>query len=146
MPEYKESLISTKLIQHFLEEELQAEDPDALLVRNLWVDSTGAEASRAPKLSRAAQGHVYILEDTSTILRGQLNSQKPVYPPGFRNQGITIAQRELRLIGAEFSPRNVNLNLAQLWVQIQLFTHVCAQIYTRDQWYNAICVVNKQVL
>lgn len=82
------------------------------------MDPTDTEASRAPKHSRASQGHVYVLEDTSPILRGQLNSQKPVYPQEFRNQGVPIAQRELRLVGAEFSARNVNLNLARLWVQV----------------------------
>lgn len=118
MPEYRESLISAKLIQYFLEKEAHPEDQDALLVQNLWVDPTDAEVRNAPGGSRIADGYVYVLKDNTNVLRGQRNSQKPVYPPQYSNQGVPIVQQGLRLTGVNFSPRNVILNLEKIWVQV----------------------------
>ncbi|KAH7908556.1 hypothetical protein BJ138DRAFT_340174 [Hygrophoropsis aurantiaca] len=140
MPEYKESLISGHTIRHFM----NAQPPESLYLLNLWVDPTAKEMKSAVSGTRESQGLVYALKDDTTIKRGQLNSQKPVYPPGYANMATPISHHRFQLVGVEFSPRNVILNLGKQWLQIQLFTHVCAQVYTRSDWEDAICKVHRK--
>ncbi|KAH7921563.1 hypothetical protein BV22DRAFT_721541 [Leucogyrophana mollusca] len=138
MPEYRESLIAGETIRHFL----SSQPLGSLAVLNLWIDPTDKEVKKAPKTSCASRGYVYIMDDASKVKRGQLNSQKQVYPSAFANSGLPISQCGLCLVDVEFSARNVILNLDRQWLQIQLFTHTCAQIYTRVDWEQGICCVD----
>ncbi|KZP14198.1 hypothetical protein FIBSPDRAFT_959913 [Athelia psychrophila] len=54
-----------------------------------------------------------------------------------------IQQRDLRLRSVAFAARNVILDFGSAWAQVQLFTHTNLQIYTRSEWYDTICLVDK---
>lgn len=163
MPEYGESLISWLICFIFLTWLKFNGDPHIL---NLWADPTTKEINAARKGSPVATGHVYVLDHTSNIKRGQRHSQKPLYPPAFKKSKQPISSLQLTLNKVEFAARNVVFDLGSIWLQVfyysilliyhaapsltscikaQLFTHTMAQVYTRTDWEDAICKVPASV-
>jgi hypothetical protein len=116
MPEYGESWISQLLIYLWMLWMLSV--GGSLDVLNIWLDATDTEQKAFPAGSRARQGHVYPIDDTSTVIRGQRNNQKHVYPPAYAKSGVPIVSRGLKLQDVVFAARNVILNLGPQWVQV----------------------------
>src|ERR1700681_2426088 len=101
MPEYRESLISQLLISNWMLS--MVANSGSLHVLNIWIDATDSEQVSFPPGSPARNGHVYAITDTSTVVRGQKNSQKPIYPPMYARSGISIADRGLQLADVIFA-------------------------------------------
>ncbi|KAK7036928.1 hypothetical protein R3P38DRAFT_3480764 [Favolaschia claudopus] len=151
MPEFYEALVSALLCIYFL----NSSPPGSLLVKNLWADATIAESTDHPEGSRAALGHVYPLESTCTALRGSSDAQTPLYPPPFatklddpKDPPIPIIKRGLTLVEVETHPRNVILRFKDnvskdCWCQVQLLKHTVAQAFSKKDWDEAVCKVNR---
>ncbi|KAK7057079.1 hypothetical protein R3P38DRAFT_3544272 [Favolaschia claudopus] len=151
MPEFCEALVSALLCIYFL----NSSPPGSLLVKNLWADATIAESTDHPEGSRAALGHVYPLESTCTALRGSSDAQTPLYPPPFatklddpKDPPIPIIKRGLTLVEVETHPRNVILRFKDnvskdCWCQVQLLKHTVAQAFSKKDWDEAVCKVNR---
>ncbi|KAI0685134.1 hypothetical protein BC835DRAFT_1421541 [Cytidiella melzeri] len=151
MPEINECKCSGYLVQAFISDikaqaAKQGDADKEPRVLNLWADPTRDESTRSSD-ERAHAGHVYQLKPTAQIERGQNGSQTMVYPEALGNRRkITVKDQHLFLAEADWTPRDVvlrfrNLFGQSLYAQVKLFTHVLAQVYTREQWENAIMVV-----
>lgn len=79
MPETRETAGSGLVAQLGLET-AQATG-SCLIVEHIVADATGAEAEATDAPDCAKQGLPYPLSPTSTIVRGSLSHQTPVYPP-----------------------------------------------------------------
>lgn len=91
MPDLIESVAHGILVQT-----LFADNADAdWKLQNIWADATTAEMSAAPEGSRAREGHVYPLDNTSTIKRGDIKSQNPVWPPMWSSDAMSAAESSL---------------------------------------------------
>lgn len=91
MPDLIESVAHGILVQN-----LFADNADAdWKLQNIWVDATTAEMSAAPEGSRAREGHVYPLDNTSSIKRGDIKSQNPVWPPMWSSDAMSVAESSL---------------------------------------------------
>lgn len=120
MPELPESLMSGMIVHYFLTSLMSKGLAHNLFVQNIWVESTKPEMARAKKGTPEASGLPYPLRDNAKIMRGQLNSQRPVYPPHFANKG-TISTHGLQLKAVEYDSRNVVMNLGVIWLQVCSF-------------------------
>jgi hypothetical protein len=106
MPEAKEALSSGKQSQHYIENTMSAQRE----LKNFWIDSTEAEAKASPPGSLASQGHVHILESSSSHSRGQCGAQTGIFPPTFACANNTpILSCGLVLAKAELSLQNIIL-------------------------------------
>lgn len=131
MPEVRESETSGNVTEIFAD----TEPPETLQVGDIWADATEKERLRHPKGSPARDGHVYALESSSTILRGQRNSQTRAYPPYYAKKG-PISEFKLRLVGVQPSPRNVILHFVDkagegnhCWAQVWFYLVLHSRMY-----------------
>lgn len=120
MPKYGESWISQLLIYLWMLWMLSV--GGTLDILNIWIDATDTEQASFPVGSRAREGHVYPIDDTSTVIRGQRNSQRPIYPPMYAKSGVPLSARGLRLQAVQFAARNVIMGFGPLWVQVSHIT------------------------
>ncbi|KAI5899986.1 uncharacterized protein SCHCODRAFT_02606677 [Schizophyllum commune H4-8] len=140
MPEIRECVTDEVKVTIFISNE----DGSNRTVLALYYDCTIGEGKRAPAGSRARQGHVTELQSSSTVVRGQRVSQTSLYPTPYRDpSNIPISQHGLVLQSAEATPRSLILSFAaangdELWCEVQLFQHTLTQIYTIDEWDNAV--------
>lgn len=88
MPELVECLAHGILIQKLFADNANAD----WQLQNIWADATGAEMLVSPEGTRAREGYVYPLDHTSTIQRGNANSQTPVWPPMWGMQALPDLQ------------------------------------------------------
>ncbi|KAF8162677.1 hypothetical protein B0H34DRAFT_692522 [Crassisporium funariophilum] len=138
MPEFGEAVLDGFQIQHFLEETLA----DDLILEAIWGDATSKEKGNHPPGSLAAEGHVYPVP-SSTIV------QRALFPPKYHSlENVPISTHKLKLVETEPSPRNVILKFQDgdgkdYWTQIQLFKHTSVQIYSKEEWQDAVCKVDK---
>jgi len=116
MLEYKESLISQLIIHNWMLWMLAFRG--SLDVLNIWIDATDTEQKSFPTGSHAQNGLVYLITNTSTVVCGQRNNQKPIYPPMYLRSGIAIPLCGFRLQNVVFAAQNVILDLGPLWVQV----------------------------
>lgn len=120
MPEYPESIVSQLLIQHWLKTQLEKDDPEALKVLNIWIDATKKEADRAPEGSPANLGHVFIIDSECEAIRGQKDTQRPIYPSMFKGEQRTLQALGVHLRGTDFAAWNVIMDLGSIWVQVSV--------------------------
>ncbi|PPQ70090.1 hypothetical protein CVT26_013424 [Gymnopilus dilepis] len=146
MPEGTEAITEGKHVDKFVTEQ----PPGHRRLRAVLIDATNKEAGSSAPGSLAAEGHVFELESSADVLRGQTHNQTGVYPPMYSDPlDIPIHCRGLILCGVALDPRNVILKFqdnrnAEAWVQIQLLKHTVVQIYTQEDWKEAICQVPRQ--
>ncbi|KAF8164942.1 hypothetical protein B0H34DRAFT_793383 [Crassisporium funariophilum] len=153
MPKTKEFRTDFVHIEFFISE---TPDKDRVL-QDIYVDATGPELSSHPPGSLAAAGHVYPLESSSQVKRGGTTSEEKktlVYPPKYATAvgapKVPISLHSLLLAEVDLLPRALILCFQEkrgqgpsYWCQIQLCTHTNAQIYSMDEWKNAICKVDR---
>lgn len=92
---------------------------NVFVIYNLWADPTEKEIKAAPKDSRIGKGLVYKLGPTSTIMRGQIHSQRPLYPPSLKKTKTSIEDAGLCLKGVHYAARNVIFDLGTIWFQVR---------------------------
>lgn len=169
MPEYREGAMAGKTVGNFADSEPESNR----LLEDIQADATAKEQVTHPPGSLASQGHVYSLPASTTIKRGQCGAQTIVYPLKYANKEDThILSFGLVLTGAWPSPRNVIMKFVdalneEYWLQvclyvytiqfissdasecvllqIQLLKHTVPQVYSKAEWSDAICVVDKSV-
>lgn len=130
MPESRESNAHLQMLKNILGN-LQASRTDFHLC-GIWVDGTEKEQNRAPVGSWLRDGHVYKLQPDSKIVWGLRKHQTRVFPPmytppfGF----YCIFQNGIK---------------SNVLHHIQYLTHTSVQIYSRSQWENSVCEVDKDV-
>ncbi|KAI0746392.1 hypothetical protein C8Q80DRAFT_1174915 [Daedaleopsis nitida] len=151
MPEYREILAFLFTLLRWLDS-LSAEDLASLILYAIWTDATipeGKEMTRIDPASPGAHGHVYKLNASSTIVRGPLNCQKPIWPT--LHAAASKDRRDwkpmenldgLRLCGVSRTPRTVALDFGKVTLHVQPLTHTMVQIYTRSQWDDEIAQVS----
>ncbi|KAJ7152821.1 hypothetical protein C8R46DRAFT_1228382 [Mycena filopes] len=145
MPEPRETSTSGKIAQLGLER-AQAEGCD-LTVQAIVADLSAQEAALPGAPEAAQKGHPVALGPDSTVVRGSLNHQAPLYPPQLVPSETTPnppSLTSLTLRGVESTHRALILNLGALCLMVQYLTHCSVQWYTRAQWDGAIMVVEKR--
>lgn len=120
MPEYAESLLSQLLIKNWLIWMLEQGHPEALEVLSIWIDATKKEAECAKEDSAARLGHVFAVDSSCEALRGQKDTQCPIFPPMFKGERRTLRALGVRLQGTDFAARNVIMDLGSIWVQVSV--------------------------
>jgi hypothetical protein len=164
MPENNENTIGGKICQKFL-----LEPPEERILISLHADPTTGEVPQHPPDSPGSRGLVYELcaSDVDTLRGFSGASKKPIYPPMYELD--TIEEQKLAFVDVVLDPRNYILkfldgNKKECWVQvrpcfccrcliypgltswqIQSLTHTSVQIYTRNQWDEAIAKIDKEV-
>ncbi|KAI0059709.1 hypothetical protein BV25DRAFT_1918289 [Artomyces pyxidatus] len=161
MPEYREVLASFFTVRRWLRSN-EVQSGPALTLQAIWADATKAEQEKKNTPARGRKGFVYKLEPDSQIMRGTNGAQQMVYPPTWPEPKAAETKppvseppaseppsseprrplSDLVLNGVYFDPRTLILDFKLLWLQVQLHTHVTAQVYTRAQWDDSICAVN----
>lgn len=127
MPEYNESLISLILLLLWMLWMILT--GGSLEVLNIWIDATDSEQTAFPVGHPAKMGHVYAINDTCNVVRGQRNSQHPIYPPMYSWSGVSLHDCGLQLQDVVFAARNVILNLGSVWVQVNMNLCIGIQLY-----------------
>ncbi|KAJ7022801.1 hypothetical protein C8F04DRAFT_1194154 [Mycena alexandri] len=151
MPELRETSASGLIAQEGIETVLAASS--SLVVEDIVADATAAEAGAPDASDRAKQGLPYSLDSTSTIVRGSLNHQTPVYPPMLRVIPDTSypptpyppSLRSLTLCAVQSTHRALILKFGTLCLMVQYLTPTSVQWYSREKWDNAIMMVSKDV-
>ncbi|KAF8907003.1 hypothetical protein CPB84DRAFT_1769209 [Gymnopilus junonius] len=154
MPEYKEYHTDGVQITYFVE----STSPEDRVLQHILGDTTGKEIEHHLPGSRAAAGHVYEFDSSSTVKRGgavKEDKKTPVFPEKYATEPgkppVPISSYGLCLVQVKTGPRAIILEFKEdkgkgtsYWCQIQLFTHTNAQIFTLDEWTNGICKVDRK--
>ncbi|KAI9056314.1 hypothetical protein FKP32DRAFT_1682287 [Trametes sanguinea] len=170
MPERAEILVQHSHIQHFI----SSTPPSDRRLQALWVDPTAEEQASAPVRSAARAGLVYRLPPGATLRRGQKQSRSPAksskpVPAGRRRRVASnvqdvekgfavypywlahdLASSTYCLVRSHFNPQALILEFKDqddnsLFVDIRLYLHVSAQIFTLSEWTTSICPVPRNV-
>ena len=83
----------------------------------LWADATEKEAKKL-----APDGHVYCLDASSSVYRGNTNSQTSLWPPTFRvtkSNPNPPSIQTLEWKGVSYSNRAIILNMGSLYFQVR---------------------------
>jgi hypothetical protein len=124
MPELSEGVEQGLVCDKFNEEQPASEK----LVLGLHVDATQAEAEGSLAGSLPHLGHVYPLQSSATIQRGQCNDQTQVYPAKYSHtDNIPIESHGLVLSKVVIDPRNVILGFIdngdeEYWLQVRVIS------------------------
>src|SRR5437016_7118374 len=106
MPETVEIHVAGQHVAHFIEETSSRDRT----VKNIFADATISESKNHPSGSLAASGHVYSLESSSTIQRGQNGDQSSLFPPKYMSpQDLPIGTHGLVLDSVQSTPRSLIL-------------------------------------
>ncbi|KAJ6607640.1 hypothetical protein B0H10DRAFT_1956080 [Mycena sp. CBHHK59/15] len=150
MPENREGTSSGMVAQNGLST-AQAAGADLTLVQ-IVCDATEKEAEAVDASDRARQGLPYELDATSTVVRGSLNQQTPVYPPFLKPPSepypptpYPATLKSLVLSGVESTHRALILHFGTLHLMVQYLTHTSVQCYSRERWEKSVMLVSKEV-
>ncbi|KAJ7663721.1 hypothetical protein DFH06DRAFT_1041932 [Mycena polygramma] len=123
-----------------------------LRVQQIVCDASQVEAEAFGATERARQGLPYVLEPTSTLVRGSLNHQAPVYPQflippsdSYPPTPYPPTLKSLVLCGVQSTHRALILNLGTSFLMIQFLTHTSVQWYPRERWESGVMSVSKDV-
>ncbi|PPQ81900.1 hypothetical protein CVT26_003956 [Gymnopilus dilepis] len=135
-------------------QKVEVEPPPARILITLYTD---------PLVKHIRKGGVgMVFEITSgddDVVRGPSSKKTSLFPPMYldatlqpkrlQDRDQRIARHRLALVGTVVDSRNYILAFKdkenkESWVQVQAFTHTSVQIYTVDQWDNAISKIDAQ--
>ena len=115
MPENVEIYVSGQHIAFYISETV----PDDRTVKNIYADATLAEAKKHPAHSAAASGHVYPLQSSSDIQRGQNGDQSPLFPPKYHSpHDLPINTHGLVLSSVHSTPHSLILDFVESAVSV----------------------------